>query len=92
MQKIKNTKILLKYNNNFDFLTLTTKRVFSQLKKAFIKSLIFLYSNFKYQIFMETKSFSYDINIIFGQQKPKLNYWHYLAFFFSKIMLAKTKY
>lgn len=61
------TKVKVNRALKTDFFTLKARVIFIQLRKAFIKALIFCYFDQKYYILIETNILSYIIDKIFSQ-------------------------
>lgn len=86
------TRTPLKAADNSNFLTSEVKLAFLWLKQAFIKALIFYHFDLKYYIWIEIDIFGYIISGIFSQPILKSGQWHFIPFFFKKMILAKTWY
>ena len=91
----KNTKV------RAGFLTLKARLAFTQLRQAFKKALIFHYFDLKCYIWIKTDASGYAIHGVVSQlafgirlvdiiTKTNLGQWHLLAFFFKKMIPAKT--
>ena len=87
-----NVKTPLKSTKNSIFLTLKAKLAFFQLREAITKAPILHHFDTKHYIPIETDASDYVIGSIFSQLTLESGQWHPVAFFWRKIIPAKTWY
>ena len=75
------------------FLTTNAKRAFTKLRQAFVEALILNHFDLERHIRIEMDTLGYAIGGIFNQLTLNdLDQWHLVAFFFRKMIPAKTRY
>ena len=95
VQKTSRSKNLSKYKEivGSNAFTLGARLVFTKLRQAFLKALIFHYFNSKYHIWIEIDVSGYIIDEVLSQLTlDDLGRWYLMAFFSQKMILAVIKY
>jgi hypothetical protein len=80
-----------KFDKEFEF-TKKARIAFAQLKDVFTKTSILLHFNSKRKIRLKIDAFDFAISEILFQLIEKTNRWHFVAFFFRKMFVAKQNY
>ncbi len=80
-----------KFDKEFEF-TKKTRIAFAQLKDVFIKTSILLHFDSKRKIRLKIDAFDFAISEILFQLIEETNQWHFVAFFFRKMFVAKQNY
>ncbi len=78
-------------NKEFEF-TKEAQIAFAQLKNVFIKTSILLHFDLKRKIRLKIDAFDFAISKILFQLIEKTSQWHFVAFFFRKMFVAKQNY
>ena len=80
-------------NGATGYLTPDARQAFTQLRQAFTKALILQHFDLEYSIRIETDASGYTISEVLNQLTlDNLGQWHPVAYFFWKMILAKTCY
>ena len=80
-------------NGATSYLTPDVKQAFIQLRQAFNKALIFRHFDQKFHIRIKTNASSYAIGEVLSQLiSDNLGQWHPVAYYFQKMIPAKTRY
>ena len=80
-------------NGATSYLTSGAKRAFTQLRQAFIKALILRHFDSECHIRIQTDVSNYAIGRVLSQLTlDNLGWWHPVAFYSQKMILAKTRY
>ena len=82
----------LSKSKNPTFLTANARQAFTQLRQAFTKAPIFSYFDPKRYIRMKTNASGYAIGSVPSQLTFDSGQWNPIAYFFQKMILAKTRY
>jgi hypothetical protein len=80
-----------KFDKEFKF-TKKARIAFAQLKNVFIKTSILLHFNSKRKIRLKIDAFDFAISEILSQLIEETSQWHFVAFFFRKMFVAKQNY
>ena len=78
--------------NVSNYPTSDAKRAFNQLRQAFTKALILQYFHLKQYIQVQTDAFGHAIGGMLSQLTNDLGWWHPVAYFLCKMILAETQY
>ncbi len=79
------------FDKEFEF-TKKARIAFAQLKDVFIKTSILLHFDSKRKIRLKIDAFDFAISEILFQLIEKTSQWHFVAFFFRKMFVAKQNY
>ncbi len=80
-----------KFDKEFEF-TEEARIAFAQLKDVFIKTSILLHFDSKRKIRLKIDASNFAISEILFQLIEETNQWHFVAFFFRKMFVAKQNY
>jgi hypothetical protein len=80
-----------KFDKEFEF-TKEARIAFAQLKDVFIKTSILLHFDSKRKIRLKIDAFDFAISKILSQLIEETSQWHFVAFFFRKMFVAKQNY
>ena len=90
-ETIKRSSCSKNLNEAMDYLISHAKRIFTQLTQVFIKAPILQYFDSKCHIQIKTDASGYAIDNLLSQL-TNLGQWHPVAYYFQKMILAKTQY